>query len=82
QTKAKSSQDVLNHPIRLDDKLSGLYNQVRAGSGGVTKQSADAYAEIGGKIREALSRLKKVETEQVPAINAKALEYKLPAINW
>lgn len=82
QTKAKSSQDVLNYPIRLDDKLSGLYNQVRAGSGGVTQQSIDAYAEIGGKIRAALSRLKSMETEQVPAINAKALEYKLPSISW
>ena len=82
QTKAKSSQDVLNYPIRLDDKLSGLYNQVRAGSGGVTKQAVEAYAEIGGKIRTELAKLKAIEAEQVPAINAKAFEWKLPAISW
>ncbi len=82
QTKAKSSQDVLNYPIRLDDKLSGLYNQVRAGSGGVSKQAEEAFAEIGGKVRAQLSRLKTVEAKQVPAINQLALEWKLPAISW
>ena len=82
QTKAKSGQDVLNHPIRLDDKLSGLSNQVRAGSGGVSKQANEALNEIGGKIREQLVLLKGVQTQQVGAINAKALELKLPAISW
>ena len=82
QTKAKSGQDVLNYPIRLDDKLSGLSNQVRAGSGGVSKQAREALDEIGGKIREQLVLLKGVQTQQVGAINAKALELKLPAISW
>lgn len=82
QTKAKSGQDVLNYPIRLDDKLSGIANQVRAGSGGVSKQASEALAEIGGKIREQLERLKGVQTTQVGAINTKALELKLPAISW
>jgi hypothetical protein len=72
----------LNYPIRLDDKLSGLYNQVRAGSGGVTKQAVEAYAEIGGKIRTELAKLEAIESEQIPAINAKAFEWKLPAISW
>ncbi len=26
QTKSKSEQDVLNYPIRLNDKISGLYD--------------------------------------------------------
>jgi hypothetical protein len=82
QTKAKSGQDVLNYPIRLDDKLSGLANQVRSGSGGVSKQAREALEEIGGKIREQLGLLKAVQTKQVDAINAQALELKLPAISW
>lgn len=82
QTKAKSGQDVLNYPIRLDDKLSGLSNQVRAGSGGVSKQAREALEAIGGKIREQLDLLKAVQTKQVAAINSQALELKLPAISW
>ena len=82
QTKAKSSQDVLNYPIRLDDKLSAVANQVRAGAGGVSKQANEAMEDIGGKIRQQLDRLKVVQTKQIGAINERALELKLPAISW
>ncbi len=82
QTKAKSSQDVLNYPIRLDDKLSGLANQVRAGAGGVSKQASEAMEQIGGKIRQQLDQLKSIQTKQIGAINERALELKLPAISW
>ena len=38
QTKAKSSQDVLNYPIRLNDKISGLYDYAVSGNYAPTKQ--------------------------------------------
>src|SRR6185436_17391670 len=42
QTKAKSGQDVLNYPVKLDDKLSSIYNASAAGQSGLSKQSKDA----------------------------------------
>ena len=50
QTKAKSSQDVLNYPIRLDDKLSGLYSQASTGRGNNNKQIQEVYAMLKGLI--------------------------------
>ena len=32
QTKAKSQQDVLNYPIRLNDQVAGLYNYASSGN--------------------------------------------------
>ncbi len=80
QTKAKSGQDVLNFPIRLDDKLSSIYNVAAAGNSGLSKQSKDAYAEILPLIDEQLSKLKKIMTEDVGKLNKLIHEKMLPVI--
>jgi hypothetical protein len=38
QTKSKSSQDVLNFPIRLNDKLSGVFDAANSGNMAPSKQ--------------------------------------------
>ncbi|MBI5856337.1 MAG: glycosyl hydrolase [Sphingobacteriales bacterium] len=80
QTKAKSGQDVLNYPIRLDDKLSSIYNASAAGSSGLSKQSKDAYAELVPLIDEQLGKLKKIMNEDVANLNKMIHEKMLPVI--
>jgi photosystem II stability/assembly factor-like uncharacterized protein len=80
QTKAKSGQDVLNFPIRLDDKLSSIYNAAAAGNYGLSKQTKDAYAEIVPLIDEQLNKLKKIITEDVGKLNQLIHEKNLPVI--
>ena len=80
QTKAKSSQDVLNFPIRLDDKLSSIYRAASAGNAGVSKQVKDAYSELVPLIDEQLSKLKKITTEDVGRLNQLIHEKMLPVI--
>jgi len=80
QTKAKSSQDVLNYPIKLDDKLSSIYNASAAGQSGLSKQAKDAYAEQVVQIDEQLNKLKKIMNEDVAKLNQMINEKSLPVI--
>jgi len=80
QTKAKSGQDVLNYPIKLDDKLSSIYNTAAAGQSGLSKQSKDAYEELVIQIDEQLNKLKKIMNEDVARLNQLIHEKSLPVI--
>jgi len=80
QTKAKSGQDVLNFPIKLDDKLSSIYNAASAGQSGLSRQSKDAYAELAVLIDEQLNKLKKIMSEDVVKLNQLIHEKTLPVI--
>lgn len=80
QTKAKSGQDVLNFPIKLDDKLSSIYNAAAAGQSGLSRQSKDAYAELVVQIDEQLNKLKKIMSEDVAKLNKLIHEKTLPVI--
>ncbi len=80
QTKAKSGQDVLNFPIRLDDKLSSIYNASSAGYSGLSKQTKDAYEELVVLIDDQLGKLKKIMSEDVAKLNQLIHEKTLPVI--
>jgi hypothetical protein len=80
QTKAKSGQDVLNFPIRLDDKLNSIYNASAAGNSGLSQQTKDAYAELTPLIDEQLNKLRKIMSEDVAKLNQLIHEKMLPVI--
>jgi photosystem II stability/assembly factor-like uncharacterized protein len=80
QTKSKSGQDVLNFPIRLNDKLAGLYGVGASGENAPSKQLNDAFADLGAQSDEQLSRLKKIMTADIPAFNQLVLAQQIPVI--
>lgn len=80
QTKAKSGQDVLNFPIRLDDKISGLYDFAASGNAAPAKQVKEAFAELGGQADIQLNKLKKIMDEDLVKLNAMIREKALPVI--
>lgn len=80
QTKAKSGQDVLNFPIRLDDKLSGLYDFASSGNAAPAKQVKDAYAELSAQIDVQLNKLKKLFSDDLPLLNKMIRERELMLI--
>ena len=80
QTKAKSGQDVLNYPIKLDDKLSSVYRAASVGNGAPTKQTMEAYEVVAGQIDEQLNRLKNITETELPKLNALIREKSLPVI--
>jgi hypothetical protein len=80
QTKAKSSQDVLNYPIRLNDKLSGIFDVASSGYSAPSRQVKEAYAELAAQSDVELSKLKKIIDEKLPAFNKLIIEKSLPVI--
>jgi photosystem II stability/assembly factor-like uncharacterized protein len=80
QTKAKSGQDVLNFPIKLDDKLSSVYRVASVGNGAPTKQTFEAYNEVAGQIDVQLGKLKSVTDIELPKLNTLIREQSLPVI--
>jgi hypothetical protein len=80
QTKAKSSQDVLNFPIRLNDKIAGLYNYAASGNYAPTAQVKEAYADLSGQADVQLNILKTIFNTDVLRLNQLIREKQLPVI--
>ncbi|CCH01055.1 glycosyl hydrolase, BNR repeat-containing protein [Fibrella aestuarina BUZ 2] len=80
QPKAKAPQDVLAHPIRLNDKLAGLASMMAGADGKPTKAAHVVYTDLARQIDAALAKLKDITGKQVPAFNQLVSEQKLPAI--
>jgi photosystem II stability/assembly factor-like uncharacterized protein len=80
QTKSKSGQDVLNFPIRLNDKLAGLYGVASSGENPPSKQAVETFNDLGGQSDVQLAKLKKVMTEDLPALNKLIATKQVPVI--
>ncbi len=80
QTKAKSGQDVLNYPIRLNDKLSGLFDAANSGNMAPSKQARDVYADLSSQADAELAKLKRLMDNEVKQLNQLIREKSLPVI--
>jgi photosystem II stability/assembly factor-like uncharacterized protein len=79
QTKAKSGQDVLNYPIRLNDKLSGIFDAANQNTA-PTKAARDAYADIAGKIDQELDTYRTILQNDIKTYNALVRELSIDYI--
>jgi photosystem II stability/assembly factor-like uncharacterized protein len=80
QTKSKSGQDPLNYPIRINDKLSGVFDVANSGVNAPSKQSKEVFAELSKQADEQLNKLKKIMNEDVLKFNQLIREKSLPVI--
>jgi hypothetical protein len=80
QTKAKSGQDVLNYPIRLNDQVSGLYDYAASGNYAPTQQVKEAYSFLSAKADVELSKLKAIMDVDVAKFNELIRQKQLPVI--
>ncbi len=80
QTKSKSGQDVLNFPIRLNDKLAGLYGVVSSGQTAPSKQSREVYADLASQSDVQLAKLKRIMETDLKAFNKMINDKQLPVI--
>jgi len=80
QTKAKSEEDVLNYPIRLNDQVAGLYGYAASGNYGPTQQVKEAYTFLSAKADAELNKLKRIMDVDLPKFNALIREKQLPVI--
>jgi len=80
QTKGKSFQDVLNFPIRLNDKLAGVFGVANSGNTAPSKQVQDVFAELSKETDVELNKWKAMQEKEIPAFNKLVNEKSLPVI--
>jgi hypothetical protein len=80
QTKAKSGQDVLNYPIKLNDKLSGVFDAANSGNFAPSKQVRDVYIDLSSQVDAQLAKLRSIKEKDVPALNELIRQKALPVI--
>jgi photosystem II stability/assembly factor-like uncharacterized protein len=80
QTKSKSSQDPLNYPIKLTDKLLGVLSAVDGAEFAPTAAQVQVAAELGEAIRAQLRALAQAKADPVAAFNRLARELAVPHV--
>lgn len=81
QTKNRSGQDPLNFPVRLNNKLAALGNEVDGSDFKPTEQVKEVYKEIVDQIDVQLNQLNKVMTDKVPRFNDLVKQKQVSAVS-
>jgi len=71
---------VLNYPIRLNDKLSGLFDAANSGNMAPSKQVKDVFADLSKQCDVQLAKLKKIKEEDIAKLNQLIREKAVPVI--
>jgi DNA-binding FrmR family transcriptional regulator len=80
QTKARSGQDVLNYPIRLNNQLVALGGVVGSASSAPTQASYDVFDMLSKQLDEQLAKWKQILAVDVPEFNDVVRKQEVPAI--
>ncbi len=80
QTKARSGQDVLNYPIRLNNQLVALGGVVSSAESAPTQASLDVFDMLSKQLDEQLAKWKQILATDVPAYNDVVKKQEVPAI--
>jgi len=80
QTKNQSSQDPLNFPIRLNNKLAALGGVVGSAEAAPTAQSYAVYDDVVAQIDAELQKLAQLMRTDVPAFNQLVRDQNIPAV--
>jgi photosystem II stability/assembly factor-like uncharacterized protein len=80
QYRNRSSQDPLNYPIKLNNKLAALQGVVEGGDGRPTEQSYTVFKELSGRLDAELAKLDAVLKTDLPAFNKEIAAKKLKPV--
>lgn len=80
QVKAKTRQDTLNHPAKLNAKLAALTGVVSSADAAPTRQAYELFQELSGQLQLLLARLQECIDADLAAFNALIREVGLSAV--
>lgn len=80
QTKSRASEDPLNFPIRVNNKLLLLMGTVDSADGAPTQQSAEVFDLLSKQLDASLGKWKEIQGTDVAAFNAAVQKANLPAV--
>jgi photosystem II stability/assembly factor-like uncharacterized protein len=80
QVRNQSSQDPLNYPIRLNNKLAALMSHVEEAEAAPTEQSYAVFQELSGQLDRELAALNALWTQDLEALNRLLRAKRLPPV--
>jgi len=80
QVKAKSRQDTLNYPAKLNAKMAGLLGTVGGGDFAPTKGMRDVFADLSRRVDRELARWRDLSSSDVPAFDRLVRSSGVPAV--
>jgi len=80
QTRAESSQDVLNFPPKLDNQLLGLLGIVNSGNAAPTAGSVERYQDLRAELDAVQAELQEVLDAQVQGFSELVESKQVPAV--
>ena len=80
QTKAKSGQDVLNFPVRLNNHLVALSGVVGSADTAPTQQSYEVFDMLSNQLNEQMSKWQEIVSTDIPAYNNLVKQQEVPAL--
>ena len=81
QTKAKAGEDILNFPMRLNDRMAALYNVASSGNNVPTEQVKEAFTELSAEADVQLDKLRKIISTDIASFNNMIYSRKVPVIS-
>jgi hypothetical protein len=70
----------LNYPIRLNDKLAGVFDAANSGNAAPSKQVREVYNDLASQIDVQIAKLNQIKQKDIPAFNALIRQMALPVI--
>ncbi|MBS1871650.1 MAG: glycosyl hydrolase [Acidobacteria bacterium] len=80
QTRNKASQDPLNFPIRLNNKLAALMGTVAQSDRGPTEQSQRVFEDLATRTNAQLSIMERLMKNELSVFNRLVREQNVPAV--
>lgn len=80
QTKNRASEDPLNFPVRLNNKLAALLSAIASADAPPTSAEQQVFEDEATGVNEQVSKLKQVMETEIPALNKLARDQDIPAI--
>lgn len=80
QTKNQSSQDPLNYPIRLNNRLAALYGSIQSAEAAPTRQAQLFYEELATAINMQTQTLRGLLDRDLAAFNKLARDKDVPPV--
>jgi photosystem II stability/assembly factor-like uncharacterized protein len=80
QTQLRSSQDPLNYPIMLNNKLAALAGVVEDGEAAPTEQAYTVFADLSQRLDRELAAMDQLLGTELPPLNARLVAAHLPLI--
>ncbi len=69
QVKNQSSEDPLNYPIKLNNKVAAIQGIVESADSAPTSQSVDVFMMLAGQVDQQLKALDNAVTVELPRVN-------------